>query len=130
MVIDTSALVAIMYNESSAPRLVAAIERSANRFVSAGTVIEASLVLLGRFGERGEAQLDALLRALKAEVRDVDADQVAIARDAARTFGRGRHRAALNFGDCFSYALALSCGEPLLFVGDDFSYTDVTAVPW
>ena len=52
------------------------------------------------------------------------------ARDAARTFGRGRHRSALNFGDCFSYALALSCGEPLLFVGDDFSYTDVTAVPW
>jgi ribonuclease VapC len=130
MVIDTSALVAIMYNESSAPRLVAAIEQSASRFVSAGTVIEASLVLLGRFGERGEAQLDALLRALQAEVRDVDADQVAIARDAARTFGRGRHRAALNVGDCFSYALALSCGEPLLFVGDDFSYTDVPAVAW
>ena len=63
MVIATSALVAIMYNESSAPRLVAAIEQSASRFVSAGTVMEASLVLLGRFGERGEAQLDALLRA-------------------------------------------------------------------
>lgn len=130
MVIDTSALIAIMYNASSAPRLVAAIERSAVRLVCAGTVIEASLVLLGRFGERGEVPLDALLRALKAEVAAVDADQVAIARDAARTFGRGRHRAALNFGDCFSYALALSRGEPLLFVGHDFSYTDVIAVAW
>ncbi len=130
MVIDTSALVAIMYNESSAPRLVRAIEQSAARLVSAGTVIEASLVLLGRFGERGEVQLDSLLRALNVEIIAVDADQVAIARDAARTFGRGRHRAALNFGDCFSYALAVSRGEPLLFVGDDFSSTDVMTVAW
>ena len=100
------------------------------RLVSAGTVIDASLVLLGRFGESGEVQLDSLLRALKAEIIAVDADQVAIARDAARTFGRGRHRAALNFGDCFSYALAVSHGEPLRFVGDDFSCTDVIAVAW
>lgn len=130
MVIDTSALVAIMSNESSAPRLVAANERSAVPLVSAGTVIEASLVLLGRFGEHGELQLDALLRALKADLIAVDADQVAIARDAAQTFGHGRHRAALNFCDCFSYALALAHGEPLLFVGDNFSYTDVIAVAW
>ena len=130
MIIDTSALIAILYNESSASRLVVAIERSAVRLVSAGTVMEASLVLLGRFGERGELQLDALLRALKAEMIAVDADQVAIARDAARTFGRGRHQAALNFGDCFSYALAHSRGQPLLYVGDDFSRTDVIAVPW
>lgn len=119
-----------MCSESSAPRLVAAIDRSSERLISAGTVIEASLVLLGRFGERGEVQLDTLLRSLRAEVIPVDADQVALARDAARTFGRGRHRAALNFGDCFSYALALARGEPLLFVGDDFAHTDVTAVPW
>lgn len=130
MVIDTSALVAIMYNEPSATRLVAAVEQSAVRCISAGSVIEASLVLLGRFGERGEVQLDALLRALGAELVAVDADQVTIARDAARTFGRGRHQAALNFGDCFSYALAVSRGEPLLFVGDDFSYTDVIAATW
>lgn len=130
MVIDTSALVAIMYNESSAPQLVAAIEQATVRLISAGSVIEASLVLLGRFGERGEVQLDALLRSIKAEIVAVDADQAAIARDAARTFGRGRHLAALNFGDCFSYALALSSGEPLLFVGEDFVHTDVTAVVW
>ena len=119
-----------MLNEPSAPRLVAAIEQSSVRVISAGTVIEASLVLLGRFGEAGEIQLDFLLRSIKAEVVSCDVDQVAIARDAARTFGRGRHRAALNFGDCFSYALAVSRGEPLLFVGDDFADTDVTAVTW
>lgn len=94
-------------------------------------VIDTSaLVLLGRFGERGEVQLDGLLRSTNAEVLAVDHDQVALARDAARTYGRGRHRAALNFGNCFSYALAVSSGEPLLFVGDDFSETDVTAVEW
>ena len=130
MVIDTSALVAIMQNEPNATRLVAAIEQSPVRLVSAGTVIEAALVLLGRFGERGEVELDALLRSFGTEVVAVDTDQVAFARDAARTFGRGRHKAALNFGDCFSYALAVSRGEPLLFVGDDFAKTDVGAVAW
>ncbi len=130
MVIDTSALVAIMYNEPTAARLVRAIETSTVRWVSAGTVIETSLVLLGRFGERGEGQLDAFLRSIHAEIRTLDLDQVAIARDAARTFGRGRHPAALNFGDCFSYALAISSNEPLLFVGEDFVQTDVSAVSW
>ena len=81
-------------------------------------------------GQAGEAQLDSLLRSIKAEIVAFDAHQAAIARDAARTFGRGRHRAALNFGDCFSYALALSRGEPLLFVGEYFASTDVTAVAW
>lgn len=130
MVIDTSALVAIMLNECSAPRLVAAIEQSSVRMVSVGTVIEASLVLLGRFGEAGDVQLDALLRGVRAEIVACDADQANIARDAARTFGRGRHRAALNFGDCFSYALAVSRGEPLLCVGEDFANTDVTVAAW
>lgn len=130
MVIDTSALVAIMYNEDGASRLVAAIEQAPVRLISAGTVVEAALVLLGRYGERGEVQLDTLLRSLHAEIIAFDADQVAIARDAARSFGRGRHRAALNFGDCFSYALAVSRGEPLLFVGEDFASTDVIAVVW
>jgi ribonuclease VapC len=130
VVIDTSALVAIMMNESNAARLVAAIEQSPVRLISAGTVIEASLVLLGRFGELGDVQLDSLLRGIKAEMVECDADQVAIARDAARTFGRRRHRAALNFGDCFSYALAVSRGEPLLFVGNDFANTDVSVMQW
>ena len=130
MVIDTSALVAIMYNEDGAARLVAAIEQSPVRLISAGTVIEAALVLLGRYGERGEVQLDTLLRSIRAEIVAVDADQVALARDAARSFGRGRHQASLNFGDCFSYALAVSRGEPLLFVGEDYRHTDVRPVVW
>lgn len=130
MVIDTSALVAIILGESTAERLIVAIGDAPRRLVSAGTVIETSLVMLGRFGERGEVHLDALLRSIRAEVVAVDAEQIAVARDAARTFGRGRHAAALNFGDCFSYALAVSRGEPLLFVGEDFARTDVVSVEW
>lgn len=130
MVIDTSALIAIMCGESSAPRLVAAIDQSTVRLISAAAVVEASLVLLARFGEVGEVQLDAMLNALQVEVIAVDSDQAAIARDAARTFGRGRHPAGLNFGDLFSYALSLATGEPLLFVGEDFAKTDVLVAAW
>jgi ribonuclease VapC len=130
VVIDTSALVAILLNEPSAERLIAAIGEAPRRLVSTGTLLETSLVMLGRFGERGEVHLDALLRSIRAEVVAFDAAQVASARDAARTFGRGRHAAALNFGDCFSYALAVSTGEPLLFVGEDFPRTDVTPRAW
>lgn len=130
MVIATSALIAIMLNEPSAQRLVAAIEQSQTRMISAGTVIELSLVLLGRYGEQGDVQLDSLLRSMKAETVACDAAQVEIARDAARTFGGGHHGSALNFGDYFSYALAMARGEPLLFVGNHFANTDVPAVVW
>jgi ribonuclease VapC len=122
--------VAILLNEPGASRLVSSIERAEDRLISVATVIEASLVLLGRFGEAGELQLDALLRSIRAELVPVDAEQMAIAREAARAFGRGRHRAALNLGDCFSYAVAVSRGERLLFVGDDFTHTDVAAEHW
>ena len=80
--------------------------------------------------EAGDPQLDRLLRGIGAEVVPVGEEQVALARDAALRFGRGRHPAALNFGDCFSYALAVARGEPLLFVGDDFSKTDVEVCRW
>jgi ribonuclease VapC len=130
MVIDTSALVAIMTREPSADRLVTAVEADRTRLVSAATVVEASLVLLGRYGEAGDTQLDRLLRSIGAEVVPVGEEQVMLARDAALRFGRSRHPAALNFGDCFSYALAVARGESLLFVGDDFSKTDVEVCPW
>jgi len=130
MVIDTSALVAMMMGEPTADRLVAAVESETGRLVSAATVVEASLVLMGRYGDVGDAQLDRFLRSIGAEVVPVGEDQVSIARDAAMRFGRGRHPAALNFGDCFSYALSVARHEPLLFVGDDFSKTDVEACPW
>ena len=130
MVIDTSALIAILCGEADADRLVVAIEADATRLVSAATVLEASLVMLGRFGEAGDPPLDRMLRSIHAEVQPVDEDQLAIARDAALRYGRGRHAAALNVGDCFAYALAVSRGEPLLFVGSDFSRTDVDVCAW
>jgi ribonuclease VapC len=130
MVIDTSAIIAILLNEPVAVRLVAAVEAEPRRLVSAATVVEASLVIIGRFGDAGEPQLDRLLRTIGADVVPVGEEQVTLARDAALRFGRGRHVAGLNFGDCFSYALSVASGESLLFVGDDFSQTDVEACPW
>jgi len=130
MVIDTSAIMAILLGESAAGQLVEALEADRTRLVSAATVVETSLVVLGRFGEMGDPQVDRLLRGIGAEVVPVGLEQVAIARDAALRFGRGRHPAALNFGDCFSYALAMESGEPLLFVGEDFAKTDVDVYRW
>ena len=130
MVIDTSAIMAILLGESAAGQLVEALEADRTRLVSAATVVETSLVVLGRFGEMGDPQVDRLLRGIGAEVVPVGLEQVAIARDAALRFGRGRHPAALNFGDCFSYALAMESGEPLLFVGEDFAKTDVNVCRW
>ena len=127
MILDTSALIAILIGEPVAPRLLAALELDPVRQVSAGSVLECSLVLLGRYGEVAEPQLDLLLRQLGVIVVDFSEDQARIARDAAARYGRGRHLAALNYGDCFSYALAMASGEPLLFVGDDFARTDVPA---
>lgn len=130
MVIDTSAIIAILTREPSADRLVTAMEADVTRLVSAATVVEAALVLLGRYGEAGEPQLDRFLRGIGADVVPVGEEQVNVARDAALRFGRGRHPAGLNFGDCFSYALSVAYDEPLLFVGDDFSKTDVRVSEW
>ncbi len=125
MVIDTSALVAILQSEEGADRLLAAIERDSVRLVSAATVLELSLVVMGRYGTGAESLLDRLLRDLGATVVAFDTEQLAIARDAAARFGRGRHTAALNVGDCFAYALSMAHNEPLLCVGEDFARTDV-----
>jgi len=130
MVIHTSAIMAILLGEPAAGQLVEALEADRTRLVSAATVVQTSLVVLGRFGEMGDPQVDRLLRGIGAEVVPVGLEQVAIARDAALRFGRGRHPAALNFGDCFSYALAMESGEPLLFVGEDFAKTDVDVYRW
>jgi ribonuclease VapC len=123
-------MVAILLAEPQADRLIAAIEADPRRLVSAATVVEMSMVILGRFGEAGEPLLDRFLRGIGAELVPVDDQQVGVARDAALRYGRGRHAAALNFGDCFSYALAVVRGEPLLFLGNDFAQTDVEACKW
>jgi len=130
MVIDTSAILAILLRKPAADQLLSAVEADRTRLVSAASVVEASLVLLGRYGEAGDFPLDRLVRSIGAEVVPVGEGQVALARDGALRFGRGRHPAALNFGDCFSYALSVERGEPLLFVGDDFSQTDVEVCRW
>jgi ribonuclease VapC len=128
MVIDTSAIIAILQAEPSAERLSLAIHAGAAPRISAASIVDAGIVVQRRFGEDGERNLDVLLRELRVDVVDFTAAHAEIARFAFRRFGKGRHPAALNFGDCFSYALARALGEPLLFVGDDFARTDVSAV--
>lgn len=130
MVLDTSALLAILLNEPEAPDLASAIAADAVRLLSTATLVETSIVIEARVGEAGGRELDLLLHKAAIEVVAVDAAQAELARHAYREFGKGRHRAGLNYGDCFAYALAQSAGEPLLFKGGDFARTDVAAVPW
>jgi ribonuclease VapC len=125
LVIDTSAAVAILRSEPVSPRLVDTLEAAADRRMSAAGLVEASVVMLSRYGEHGEKEVDLFMQRLRVDVVQVDPDHAEIARSAYRRFGKGRHPAALNFGDCFSYALAIALGEPLLFVGTDFGRTDV-----
>ncbi len=128
MVIDTSALIAILSLEPEAARLAQAIEADATRLISAATLLEAGIVMEARLGSAGGTQLDLLVAKAGLVIEPVTADQSAIAREAWRRFGKGRHMAGLNFGDCCSYALARITGEPLLFKGADFANTDIAAV--
>lgn len=125
MVLDTSAIAAILFDEPERRRFAEAIERDPACYVSAATLVEATLVLEGRFGPPGGARLDRLLAEIDVEIVAVDAAQAELARDACRRYGRGRHPAGLNLGDVFAYALARALGEPLLFKGGDFALTDV-----
>ena len=124
VVLDTSALLAILLQEPDAQRYSDAIAGAPRRLISAATLVEAGIVAEGR-GMRED--LDALLARARAEVADFTAAQAATAQDGWRRFGKGRHPAGLNLGDCFAYALAQSRGEPLLYKGNDFSLTDVKA---
>jgi ribonuclease VapC len=130
VIVDTSALLAVLLREPSAERLLAAVMSGATRRVSVASILEASLVLVGRLGEQGDLELDALVRELALDIVPVTADQLRIARDAGIQFGRSRHSAGLNYGDLFSYSLAVSEGESLLFVGDDFGRPDVAVAVW
>jgi ribonuclease VapC len=127
MVIDTSAIVAIAMNESEAEAFERRIADAAVRLISAVTVLEAAMVLETRLGEPGGGELDLWLLRAGVEIVAVDAIHADQARRAWRRFGKGRHPAGLNFGDCFSYALAALTQEPLLFKGNDFSKTDIEA---
>jgi ribonuclease VapC len=128
MVIDTSALIAVLLNEKNSARIAQAIERGSQRLLSAANLLETSMVVESRKGEAGGRELDLLLYRAAIEIVAVDHDQVEIARIAWRRFGKGRHPAGLNYGDCFAYALAKTRRLPLLYQGDDFSRTDVAGV--
>ena len=125
MVIDTSAIVAIALNAPDATDLETRIADDPVRLISAASVLEATIVLETRLGDAGGREFDLWLLKVGAETVPVDAEQTDAARRAWRRYGKGRHAAALNYGDCFSYALALTRGEPLLFKGEDFAKTDI-----
>jgi ribonuclease VapC len=128
MVLDTSAILALLLDEPEAEDFRAAVADDATRLVSAATLLETALVIEARKGEPGGRELDALIQKAEVVIVPVDAEHLSEARRAYRRFGRGRHAAGLNFGDLFAYALARTSGEPLLFKGDDFSRTDVGRV--
>ena len=130
MVVDTSALIALLNMEPESARLAAAIESDTTRLISAATVVETGLVIEARYGPLGGRELDLLIVKAGLSIEAVTPEQAEVARGAWRRFGKGRHTAGLNFGDCFSYALAKVTGEPLLFKGDDFAQTDITATAY
>lgn len=129
MVIDSSAIVAILFGESDANYFSSAIEADPTRLMSAAAILEVSMVIENELGDAGGRELDILMHRTGIETIAFNEEQLKVARHAFREYGKGRHPAGLNFGDCFSYALSRTSGEPLLFKGDDFSKTDVIACP-
>lgn len=125
MVIDTSALVAIFLNEPERQTLLDHIIAAETRLISAVAILETGIVLEARRGEAAGREFDLFLLRANLQIVPVDAEQADLARSAWRTYGKGRHPAALNFVDCFSYALAKTIGEPLLAKGVNFGLTDI-----
>lgn len=127
MILDTSPLIAILAEEPDSELYVSAISRAPRCRLSAGNFLELSIVIEGQFGSEVLRQCDALFRRVGIIIEPVTVDQAQAARQAFHDFGKGRHPAGLNFGDCFAYALAKTTGEPLLFKGEDFKKTDIVA---
>jgi len=125
MVIDSSAILAILQNEPERHAFNVAIAAADQRSLSAASLVELSIVIGACYGPEAQADLDHFLNTAQIEIISVDRGQAEMARSAFAQFGKGRHRAALNFGDCFSYALAKWLNQPLLFKGDDFCHTDL-----
>src|SRR5467141_86335 len=129
MIIDTSAIVAILRDEPEASACAKAIASTSSRRVSAVNYVEAAVVIDGSRNPVSSRRFDDLLREAQLVIEPVTEAQARIAREAYRDFGKGTgHRAGLNFGDCFAYALAKATGEPILFKGNDFRHTDLTPV--
>jgi ribonuclease VapC len=125
MVIDTSAVLAILQREPESRRFLEVIESADSTRMSVASFVESSIVIESRYGAEGLHDLDRFISRASIELIPVDVEQAQLARTAFSRFGKGRHRAGLNYGDCFSYAAAISLGEPLLCKGDDFIHTDV-----
>ena len=125
MVIDSSALIAILTHEAEKEQFLDAIVRTPQRFLSSANLLETAIVMTNRVGQLGGKLLDEFISASGITVVSVTLEQINIARQAFYQYGKGRHPAALNFGDCFAYSLAKFLNQPLLFKGTDFSQTDL-----
>lgn len=128
MVVDSSAIIAILLAEPDRERLLNLILEAETRAISAANVLESGIVLESRRGEAAGREFDLFLNQTGFDIVPVDGEQAEIARLAWRRYGKGRHPAALNFGDCFAYALAKVLDEPLLAMGTDFARTDIQCV--
>jgi ribonuclease VapC len=125
IVVDSSALIAILLEEPGFDRYVRACAEAVTVVVGAPNVLETQMVFIGRHGPEAKASVDALLSNIEADVRSFLPEHAELATEAFFRFGRGQHRAKLNFGDCMAYAMAKSLNAPLLFKGGDFALTDV-----
>jgi ribonuclease VapC len=125
LVVDTSAAVAILTSEPEAGDLIERLSSATSLLMSTATLLELSIVMEARLGPAGQGVVERFIRDSEIELVPVDRHHVDRALEGWRRFGKGRHKAALNFGDCFSYALSIATGKPLLYIGDDFSLTDV-----
>ncbi len=125
MIVDTSAILSVLLDEPAAPRILEAIVNAPAPRMSAANWLEVAMIVEERGGRLASLRLDEFFRAASIEVAPVTVDQAAAARNAWRYFGRHKHAARLDFGDCFAYALAKTAGETLLYTGEDFARTDI-----
>lgn len=128
MIVDSSAVIAVLRAEREAPEIVEALETASTRYISAVSYVEAAVVIDGSKDAIASRRFDDFFRVSKVSIEPVTRTQAEIARQAYRDFGKGRHKAGLNLGDCFAYALARELAEPLLYKGNDFRHTDVESV--
>jgi ribonuclease VapC len=128
IVVDTSALIAILDEELDAAAYAAAIAEADPPLISAASLVETGIVMFNRHGPKAARMVDRLIEEAGFQVESVTAQHARLAREAYAAYGKGQNPAGLNFGDCFSYALAKATGLPLLFKGHDFSGTDVPSV--
>lgn len=130
MIIDSSALIAILQSEPEAERIARAMAAASSRKMATGNVLECAMLMQSRVGDDGENALDLLIAKYNIEIVAMNEDHLIAARKAFRHYGKGRSLACLNFGDCMAYALAKMLDAPLLFKGNDFTHTDISSVPY